>query len=101
VWLLTPLAVQGHGRLSPLEAITAATRNSANCRGISDVAALYTMDSPPTELFAGPALGPLLGGIVSDIFGHRQALVVTGIVLVNGLSFAFNQDCIEGRGVQI
>jgi DHA1 family multidrug resistance protein-like MFS transporter len=41
-------------------------------------------------LFVGTALGPILGGVVSDLFGFRTAFIATGaLFLVSGLLVTF------------
>ena len=41
----------------------------------------YAMGLLQTGLFGGIALGPLLGGVVADLFGFRQAFIITAVLL--------------------
>lgn len=65
----------------------------------------YAMGLLQTGLFGGIALGPLLGGIVADVFGFREAFILTAVLLTaagllvwKGVNEHFVPDSVLGPG---
>lgn len=67
----------------------------------------YAMGILQTGLFGGIALGPLLGGVVADLFGFREAFILTAVLLTasgllvwKGVNEHFVPDSIVGTDIR-
>ena len=65
----------------------------------------YAMGLLQTGLFGGIALGPLLGGVVADVFGFSEAFILTAVLLTasgllvwKGVHEEFVPDSVVGPG---